>query len=206
MDASRLNGLLRRVPSWAVYMCGLAPAVWWFALALNGALGPDPVKALEHRYGEFALQFLVASLAVTPLRRYLGLNLMKHRRALGLLCFAYAGLHLLVWLFLDVQSPAQILADIAKRPYVTVGMAAFVVLLPLAVTSNQASLRALGPLWRRLHRLSYPAALLAGLHYVLLAKGFQLEPLVYLAGIILLLLTRLRLPQFGRRARYISGE
>ncbi|OIQ27303.1 MAG: sulfoxide reductase heme-binding subunit YedZ [Alphaproteobacteria bacterium MedPE-SWcel] len=206
MDLRRLNDLLRRVPSWCVYLCGLAPAVWLFWLALNGELGPDPVKALEHRYGEFALQFCIASLAVTPLRRYLGLNLLKHRRALGLLCFAYAGIHLLVWLILDVQSPAQILADLAKRPYVTVGMAAFVLLIPLAATSNQASIRALGPIWRRLHRLSYPAALLAALHYVLLAKGFQLEPLLYLSGIAVLLLTRIRLPQFRRRARYISGE
>ena len=133
-----------------------------------------------------------------PARRFLGLNLMKHRRALGLICFAYVVCHLLVWLLLDVQIPSQILADIAKRPYITVGMAAFLLLVPLAVTSNNVSIRRLGPKWRRLHQLSYPAALLAALHFVLLAKGFQIEPLLYLAAILLLLLLRVRIPTLRR--------
>lgn len=194
MDLATLNSALRRVPSWLIYICGLAPAVWLFWQGLTGGLGVEPIKALEHRYGELALQFFIASLAVTPLRCFLGVNLMMYRRALGLLCFAYVVCHLLVWLLLDVQIPSQIVADIAKRPYITVGMAAFVLLIPLAVTSNTASIRKLGPRWRKLHRLAYPAALLAALHFVLLAKGFQIEPLLYLGGISLLLLLRLKLP------------
>ncbi len=198
MDLSALNAGLRRVPVWLLWLCALAPAVWLFWQGLNGALGPEPIKELEHRYGELALQFFVATLAVTPLRRFVGLNLLKFRQALGLICFSYVVCHLLVWLVLDVQIPAQILADIAKRPYITVGMLAFVLLIPLAVSSNRASIRKLGPGWRRLHRLTYPAAVLAAVHFVLLAKGFQIEPLLYLAGIVVLLLLRLPVRRLQR--------
>ncbi|WP_420004219.1 protein-methionine-sulfoxide reductase heme-binding subunit MsrQ [Arenibacterium sp. LLYu02] len=198
MDLSALNAGLRRVPVWLLWLCALAPAVWLFWQGLTGALGAEPIKELEHRYGELALQFFVATLAVTPLRRFVGLNLLKFRQALGLICFTYVVCHLLVWLMLDVQIPAQILADIAKRPYITVGMLAFVLLIPLAVTSNRASIRKLGAGWRRLHRLTYPAAVLAAVHFVLLAKGFQIEPLLYLAGIMALLLLRLPLRRLQR--------
>ncbi|KUP92783.1 protein-methionine-sulfoxide reductase heme-binding subunit MsrQ [Tritonibacter horizontis] len=194
MALSALNPSLRRIPVWTLWLAGLAPAVWLFWLALSGSLGVEPIKELEHRYGELALQFFIATLAVTPLRRFVGLNLLKFRQALGLLTFSYVLCHLLVWLLLDVQIPSQIIADILKRPYITVGMAAFVLLIPLAVTSNKASIRKLGSTWRRLHKLSYPAAVLAALHFVLLAKGFQIEPLLYLGGIIVLLLLRLKLP------------
>ncbi|MEX5600992.1 protein-methionine-sulfoxide reductase heme-binding subunit MsrQ [Pseudophaeobacter sp. C1-32P7] len=193
-----LNQLLRRVPVWSVYLLGLLPVPGLFFLALTGGLGVEPVKALEHEYGELALKLLVAVLAVTPLRRYAGLNLMRFRRALGVLSFIYVLCHLLVWLLLDVQIPSQILADILKRPYITIGMAAFVLLLPLAVTSNNASVRRLGPRWRILHRLTYPAIALGALHYVMLVKGFQIEPLAYLAVILTLL--ALRLPVIRRKA------
>ena len=193
-----LNQLLRRVPVWSVYLLGLLPVPGLFFLGLTGGLGVEPVKALEHEYGELALKLLVAVLAVTPLRRYAGLNLMRFRRALGVLSFIYVLCHLLVWLLLDVQIPSQILADILKRPYITIGMAAFVLLLPLAVTSNNASLRRLGPRWRILHRLTYPAIALGALHYVMLVKGFQIEPLAYLAVILTLL--ALRLPVIRRKA------
>lgn len=198
MDLSALNSTLRRIPTWTLWLGGLAPAVWLFWQGLTGGLGAEPIKALEHRYGELALQFFIATLAVTPLRRHLGVNLLKHRQALGLVCFTYVTCHLLVWLLLDVQDPAQILADIAKRPYITVGMAAFLLLVPLAATSNRRSIRHLGPRWRLLHQLSYPAAVLAALHFVLLAKGFQIEPLIYLGLVLVLLALRLRLPHLRR--------
>lgn len=194
----QLNRLVRFVPTWCLYVLGALPAPWLFYLGLTGGLGVDPVKAIEHRYGELALQFLIASLAITPLRRHLGLNLIKFRRALGLLCFFYVSCHLLVWLVLDVQIVAQILKDIIKRPYITVGMTSFVLLLPLAVTSNNASIRKLGNRWRKLHRLAYVAAVLGAVHYIWLAKGFQIEPLVYLAIVLVLLLLRLRLHPMRR--------
>ncbi|GHF32653.1 protein-methionine-sulfoxide reductase heme-binding subunit MsrQ [Seohaeicola zhoushanensis] len=200
------NALLRRVPVWLVYIVCMAGAPWLFWLGVSGGLGPEPVKGLERELGELALKFLVAGLAVTPLRRFLGLNLMRFRRAIGLVTFFYVCCHLLVWLVLDVQLLAQIWADIVKRPYITVGMAAFVLLVPLAVTSNNRSVRRLGPAWRRLHRLVYPAAILGGVHYLMLAKGFRIEPLVYLALIAGLLLLRLPFPRLLGSSSRVGGD
>ncbi|WP_170370155.1 protein-methionine-sulfoxide reductase heme-binding subunit MsrQ [Ruegeria arenilitoris] len=197
----KLNQILRRVPVWAVYIAGLVPVPWLFYQGMTGGLGVEPIEALEHEYGELALQLLILGLAVTPLRRLTGLNLMKFRRAFGILTLSYVACHLLVWLVLDVQDPSQIWADIIKRPYITVGMAAFVLMLPLGITSNNASVRWLGAAWRRLHKLVYPAAILAGLHYVMLAKGFQIEPLIYLFVILALLLLRLPKPAFNSASR-----
>ena len=197
----KLNQILRRVPVWAVYIAGLVPVPWLFYQGMTGGLGVEPIEALEHEYGELALQLMILGLAVTPLRRLTGLNLMKFRRAIGILTLSYVVCHLLVWLVLDVQDPGQIWADIIKRPYITVGMAAFVLMLPLGITSNNASVRWLGAAWRRLHKLVYPAAILAGLHYVMLAKGFQIEPLIYLFVILALLLLRLPKPAFNTASR-----
>ena len=197
----RLNDLLRRIPIWTVYLLGALPAPWLFYQGMTGGLGVEPIEALEHEFGELALQLLILGLAISPLRRFVGLNLMKFRRVIGVLTFSYVALHLLIWLVLDVQIPSQIWADIIKRPYITVGMAAFVLLLPLAITSNNWSVRRLGPRWRKLHRLVYPAAILGSLHYVMLAKGFQIEPLVYLAIILGLLVLRLPVTTFLIRFR-----
>lgn len=186
-----INTALRRIPTWVLYLLGSLYPVWLLYLGMTGGLGADPVKALEHELGERALQLLILGLAVTPLRRFVGVNLIRFRRALGLLTFTYVALHLLVWLLLDVQIVSQILADIAKRPYITIGMAGFVLMVPLALTSNDASVKRLGRKWKRLHLLTYPAAFLGGLHYVMLAKGFQIEPLIYLTLIVVLLALRL---------------
>jgi len=190
---SRVNAGLRRVPPWTLYIAGAGWGGWLFWLAATGGLGVEPIEALEHRYGELALQLVVAGLAVTPLRQHLGLNLMPFRRAIGVLAFFFVLAHFLVWAVLDVQRLSAIWADIVERPYVTIGMAGFVLLIPLAVTSNNWAVRRLGGLkWRKLHRLVYPAAVLGAVHYVWLAKGFQIEPLVYLFTILGLLALRIR--------------
>lgn len=195
----RVNQALGRVPPWLVYSVAVIPPVWLLYQGLTGGLGVEPIKELEHRLGELALQLLIATLAIRPLREWTGVNLLKQRRALGVITFFYVLLHLLVWLFLDVQFLDQIWADIVKRPYITVGMAAFLLMIPLALTSNNLSLRKLGPKrWRRLHRLMYAVVVLGALHFVMLAKGFQIEPLVYLALVLVLL--ALRLPRFERRS------
>lgn len=195
---SRVNAGLRRVPAWTLYIAGAAWGGWLFWLGATGGLGVEPIEALEHRYGELALQLIVAGLAVTPLRHWAGLNLMPFRRAIGVLAFFFVLAHFLVWAVLDVQRLSAIWADILERPYVTIGMAGFVMLIPLAVTSNNWSVRKLGGIaWRKLHRLVYPAALLGAVHYVWLAKGFQVEPLVYLGVITGLIALRGRRP--GRR-------
>ena len=191
----------RGPPVWLIYMVGLLPAPWFLYLGLTGGLGVEPIKALEHELGLFALQLLIAGLCVTPLRRFAGVNLIRFRRAIGVLAFTYVALHLLVWLVLDVQTPARIWADIVKRPYITIGMIGFLLMLPLALTSNNLSVRRLGPKWRQLHKLTYIAVLLGAVHFVMLSKGFQIEPLLYLVAIVMLL--AMRLP-FGMIASRMS--
>lgn len=190
--AQTVNGVLRRIPAWPLYIVAVIPPVFMFFAALNGKLGVDPVKSLEHEMGELGLQVFIAVLAISPLRRFTGISLIKFRRALGLIGFFYIFLHLLVWLLLDVQIVDQIVKDILKRPYITIGMAAFVLMIPLAITSNNRSLRKLGPKWRSLHKLTYPAIILGGVHFVWLVKGWQLEPLIYLAVILGLLALRVK--------------
>ena len=139
----RINAALRPIPTWAVYILYLLPVPWLLYLGLTDGLGREPIKALEHELGEIALQLLIIGLCVTPLRQYLGLNLMKFRRAFGVLAFIYVALHLLVWVVLDMSLLwSQMWADIWKRPYITVGMVGFLVLVPLAVTSNNLSVQA----------------------------------------------------------------
>ncbi len=183
-----INSIFRRIPAWVIYLASFAYAGWLFWLGIDNQLGADPVKALEHKYGEAALYILIAGLAVSPLRRTFGINLLKFRRAIGLACFFFVVCHLLVWALLDVQRLDRVWADIVKRPYITVGMVAFALLLPLAVTSNNLSLRKMGAAaWGKLHKLVYPAAILAAVHYVMLVKGWQVRPLVFLAIILALI-------------------
>ncbi|HHL21758.1 MAG TPA: protein-methionine-sulfoxide reductase heme-binding subunit MsrQ [Aliiroseovarius sp.] len=202
-----INGALRRVPTWLLYLAGIVPPVWLFYLAVTGGLGADPVRTLELKIGKLGLQVLVASLAITPLRKFTGISLIRFRRAISLIGFSYILLHLTVWLVLDVQIPAQILIDIAKRPYITIGMAAFALMIPLAMTSNNWSMRRLGALkWRQLHKLTYLVLLLAGTHYALVGKVWRPEALLYLAGIVLLLATRINGPRVRARLGKALGR
>lgn len=194
-----LNRLARRIPAWALYIVYLLPVPVLLYMAQTGGLGRDPVKALEHELGEIALQLLIIGLCITPLRRFAGLNLIKFRRAFGLLAFVYVVLHLLVWAVLDVQTLDRVWADIVKRPYITIGMGAMVLMVPLALTSNGRAVRAMGAAWRKLHLLVYPVVLLGGVHFVMVRKGLQIEPLLYLAVIVLLLGLRL-VPTSRQRA------
>ncbi|SFS18941.1 protein-methionine-sulfoxide reductase heme-binding subunit MsrQ [Yoonia litorea] len=188
-----LNKGLRKIPAWLIYVVGAAYAVWEFWRALN-QIGPylvEPINVLERAYGEVALILMVVGLMVTPLRQWVGLNLLKFRRAIGVTAFFFVLAHFLVFAILDVQSLERVWTEIVKRPYVTVGMLSFVMLIPLAVTSNNLSVRKLGAAtWRKLHKLTYPAAVLGALHYLWLVKGFQIEPIIYLVVIIALVATR----------------
>ena len=191
--ADRINGAARRVPAWTIYIVTALWAGWEFfqAATQQAEYLVEPINVLERTYGEAALILLVAGLCVTPLRKFAGVNLLKFRRAIGVSAFFLVLAHFLVWAVLDVQSVSRIWADIVKRPYVTVGMAAFLMLIPLALTSNNWAVRKLGALrWRSLHKLTYPAAVLGGVHYLWLVKGFQIEPILYLAGIVGLLALR----------------
>jgi sulfoxide reductase heme-binding subunit YedZ len=193
-----------RLANPAIYVIGLVPAVWTFHLALTDQLGADPLKILERSLGLWSLRFLVAGLAISPLRRFAGLNLLRHRRALGLLAFAYALLHVVVYAWLDQGLDlSAIWKDIVKRPYITVGLLAFLILIPLAATSNAVSIRRLGSLWHKLHRWVYLAAAAAALHFALLVKSLTAEPIIYAALVSGLLLVRL-LPKGARVPRASS--
>ncbi|SMR82437.1 sulfoxide reductase heme-binding subunit YedZ [Aliiroseovarius halocynthiae] len=199
-----INSGARKLPIWVVYAAGLVWPVWLFYLAATGAMGIDPVKALEHELGELGLQALIVGLAITPLRAMVGVNLIRFRRAIGILTFYFVSAHLLVWLILDVQILSEIWKDILKRPYITVGMAAFVLMTPLAVTSNSWSVRKLGPRWRKLHKLVYRTAALGGIHYIMVGKTWEAESLIYMVVILALLGWRVhdsRKKQRGRAAQ-----
>ena len=179
--ADRINSTARHLPAWPLYLIATLPPIWLLYAAVTGGLGVQPIEVMEHQLGEWGLQILIAGLCVTPLRRWAGVNLLKYRRALGLIAFTYIVMHLLVWVVLDVQSIERVWADILKRPYITIGMLALLLMVPLAATSNNMSVRRLGKRWTALHKLTYPAVLLGAVHWVMLSKGFQIEPLIYLA-------------------------
>jgi sulfoxide reductase heme-binding subunit YedZ len=186
-------------PKLAVHLAALSPALWLAADVWRDALGADPIATITHRSGDWALRFLLIALAVTPLRRVSGWQVLaRFRRVLGLYAFFYASLHFATYLVLDLGGYwAQILEDVVKRPYITVGFLAWLGMLPLALTSTQAAMRALGRRWAQLHRLVYVVGILGVLHYLWLVKADLREPLIYAAILTLLLL--LRIPVVIRR-------
>jgi sulfoxide reductase heme-binding subunit YedZ len=178
-----------------LHVLALSPAAWlaWQIrtelLLGTGALGADPVAAIEHFLGLWALRLLMLTLAVTPLRQLTGKAvLLRFRRLLGLYVFVYASLHFAAWVVLDLRMDwSQIGAAIAKKPFVTVGFAAWLLLVPLAATSFQKAMRALGRRWGQLHRAIYAIAVLAVLHFWWLVKSDIREPALYAAIAALLL-------------------
>jgi len=172
---------------------GLAPAVLILVQALTGALGANPVAEALNALGMMAFVLLLASLACTPLRTLFGWTWpARVRRLLGLLAFGYAAVHVAVYAGLDQGLDlGAILADVVKRKFIFVGFAAFVMLVPLAATSTAAAVRRLGYVrWQRLHRLVYPAAVCASVHFIWRVKKDLREPLVYAAILALLLAVR----------------
>lgn len=180
-----------------LFIAALAPAMWLLVAALSDQLGANPIEAITRSLGDWSLQFLLLTLAITPLRRLTGWRwLLGYRRMLGLYSFFYASLHLSSYIVLDqfFYWP-EIWADIVKRPYITVGMISFLLLIPLAVTSTKGWMRRLGRHWQHLHRLVYAVAIGGVLHYYMLVKADNSDPLFYASILLLLLLLRLKLPQ-----------
>jgi sulfoxide reductase heme-binding subunit YedZ len=175
-----------------VFCASLVPFAWLLCGALGWlgvSLGADPVKKLEHECGTWALNFLLITLSVTPLRQLLGLtHLPRLRRMLGLFAFFYAALHFTVYLTLDLElNFGTLFADIAKRPYITIGFTALLMLIPLAVTSTRKMMRRLGRRWQKLHRLIYVIAILGVWHFYWQVKRDVREPLIYAALVAVLL-------------------
>lgn len=187
------NAAHQRTLRAAVLLLGAAPLLALLLRAALDELGANPVEEITHETGGWALRFLLLTLAVTPARRFLGWSwLAPERRSFGLFAFGYASLHFATYLALDLEFQLGALAeDILERPYITAGFTGFVSLLPLAATSTRASIKRLGPRWRKLHRLAYLAAGAAIAHYLWLAKADLREPLIYAAILVGLLATRL---------------
>jgi sulfoxide reductase heme-binding subunit YedZ len=177
----------------AVFALCLFPAFELAYRAYTGDLGVNPIETITRFTGSWALIFLLASLAVTPLRRMSGWNdLVKLRRMIGLFAFFYSGLHFATYVALDHFFDFRAIGnDILKRPYVTAGFSAFVILVPLALTSNAAMIRRLGKRWQRLHRWVYVAAIAAVIHFYWLVKADISRPAQYGAVLALLLGYRL---------------
>lgn len=187
---------------------GLVPAVVLILDAVHDNLGANPVEAIEHRTGDWTIWLLLASLAVTPVRRLTGWNwLIRYRRTLGLLAFSYVSLHFLTYLVIDQGFPIQGLTlqyvweDIVKRPYITVGFTAFVLLIPIAWTSTKGWIRRLGRRWTTLHQLVYVAAALGVLHYMWLIKGDRPTAVYHALVLVGLLGARVWTLRAPRRSR-----
>lgn len=165
-----------------VFVLAVGPLAYLIAGAVTGGLGANPIDAITDETGTWTLRFLVLTLAVTPARRLTGVAaLAPLRRTLGLFAFFYGTLHLLTYLALDQSfDVSAILKDIAKRPFITAGFTAFVLMVPLAITSTARMTRRLGGrAWKRLHRLAYVSATAGVVHYWWLVKADIRRPLVY---------------------------
>jgi sulfoxide reductase heme-binding subunit YedZ len=175
-----------------VFMACLLPLVMLIAGLINDTLGANPVEAMTHETGEWTLRFLLITLLVTPARQILNLTwLIKFRRMLGLFAFFYATLHFITYIWFEQYFDwAEIVKDIIERPFITVGFAAFVLLIPLALTSNKIMMRRLKRNWVKLHKLIYVIAVLGVLHFIWLVKADYLQPFIY--GVILLVLLSYR--------------
>ncbi len=192
----------------AVWIACLAPFLWLTARAFNvrGTLGANPIEEVLLTLGTTALNILLVTLAVTPLRQLTGWNwLARLRRLLGLFSFFYVVMHFLSYAVLDMQLDwATLLDDFTQRTYITAGIAALVLMIPLAVTSTKAMQRRLGRRWGKLHQLIYPIAILGVVHFYWQTRGAQLEPWIY-AGVLAVLLGY-RAARYVRRRRMRAAQ
>ncbi len=186
MNRKTLDGLV----IWAVSLACLLPLVWLAWRGYQGDLGANPIEKIIRNLGVWGLRLLIVGLTITPLARLLRQpRLIRVRRPIGLFAFGYIVLHLSTYIGVDQYFDwAAIWKDILKRPFITIGMGAFLMLIPMAATSFNAAIRRLGPpLWRRLHRLIYLIVPMGVVHYYLLVKADHRPPLVY-GGIVIALL------------------
>ena len=176
-----------------VFLASLAPFLWLVFRALTGRLSVNPIEDITLTTGIWALRFLLISLAITPIRRLTGWQrVIQYRRMLGLFAFFYATLHLLTYVVLDQGLAFEfIIPDVLKRPYITMGMIAFTLMVPLAITSTKGWIRRLGKKWQLLHRLVYFSALAACIHFLWKVKVAIGEPVYYAAILGVLLAFRL---------------
>jgi sulfoxide reductase heme-binding subunit YedZ len=204
-----LTATARRALKSLVFVLALVPLGLLVFDAFTDRLGANPIEEIQLRTGRWALRFLAITLAVTPLRRISGWNeLIKYRRMLGLFAFFYATVHLGNYIGLDMFfDVGDIVEDIVEHPYITLGMTAWLLLVPLAVTSTKGWVRRLGgKRWNQLHRLIYPAAIAATIHYLWAVKKDTFLPLVYLGVFVILFAWRVWAWNERRRRRAPSAR
>ena len=188
----KLNLILKVKP--LLFILLLAPSIYWFASLYIGKMGINPIEKLIRELGEFSLQLLIITLCITPLSKIKILkNIIILRRMIGLFAFFYVCLHLSTYIIIDhFFNWEYILKDIYKRPFITFGFSAFLLMTPLALTSNNISIKKLSfKLWKKIHTLIYIIAPIAALHYYLLTKADKTEPLIYLIIIFILIFFRI---------------
>lgn len=189
-----------------LFVLSLGPAIRLLLRGLQGDLGVNPAETLQLETGLWTFRFLLLTLAVTPVRRLTGWNrVIQYRRMLGLFAFFYGVVHMLTYVALDLSfAMGDFAADVAKRPFITLGVLALALMVPLAVTSTRGWIRRLGRRWQSLHRLIYASAVFAALHYAWKVKVFTGSPVWYAAAVALLL--GLRLFWALRRAKSFSPQ
>ena len=194
---------MQRLSKVLLFVAALIPAAYLSYALMNDGLGANPAEALQTQTGIWALRFLVLTLAVTPIRRVTGWNrVIQYRRMRGLFAFFYAFLHLLTYAVLDRYLDfAGVWDDVAKRPFITAGMVAFVLMIPLAVTSTKGWIRRLGRRWQLLHRLIYLSGIAAAIHYLLKVTIMAGSPVYYALIVGALLASRMAWGMWTRRPR-----
>ena len=185
----------------SIFVLSAAPFLLITYKIFFNKLGPEPVKEITHFTGEWTLIFICLTLSMSPLKRFTSLIFwIKIRRMLGLFVFFYATLHLLTYVVIDYRLDwNQITDDVIKKKYVFVGFAAWLLLIPLAITSSQKMITLLKQNWKRLHRLIYAIAILGSLHFIWLSKTIYFKPLIYFIIITILLILRVNFKNIFNR-------
>ena len=182
---------VRRLRSWHIYVSLLVPLLFLAYDLLSGQLGVDPMRAIEKSLGVTAIYILILTLCITPFSILTGINFIRFRRAFGLMSFFYIILHFSTWLLLDMQLRwIEIVESLTRKPFIVFGMMGFLLLIPLAATSNNYSMKRLGKYWPKLHKLIYAAIILGGIHYLMMEKTLQNDAIITFIIIIVLISLR----------------
>ena len=182
---------VRRLRSWHIYLSLLVPLLFLTYDLLSGRLGVDPMRAIEKSLGVTAIYILILTLCITPFSVLTGINFIRFRRVFGLMSFFYIILHFSTWLLLDMQLRwVEIAESLTRKPFIVFGMMGFLLLIPLAATSNNYSMKRLGKYWQKLHKLIYVAIILGGIHYLMMEKTLQNDAIITFIIIIVLISLR----------------
>ena len=182
---------VRRLRSWHIYLSLLVPLLFLTYDLLSGRLGVDPMRAIEKSLGVTAIYILILTLCITPFSVLTGINFIRFRRVFGLMSFFYIILHFSTWLLLDMQLRwVEIAESLTRKPFIVFGMMGFLLLIPLAATSNNYSMKRLGKYWQKLHKLIYVAIILGGIHYLMMEKTLQNDAIITFIIIIALISLR----------------